>query len=164
MSNDLDESAQRDVVAWKNETELSRLMDVHGLYIRPAELRKWRPTVPTTGHIPGVANNLTCIATDGLLGWFLRDGTFPLQGHVTHFQWDNEVVSMVPYYDPVERRTKYFKQVRDSGCPKTLFALQRQKKVEEVDAKDVGKPPRRKKKKDLLSRAMEVLRGLQPKP
>lgn len=158
---------EREEVRWKNEAELLRLMSEHGLDIPARDLAKWRPTVPTSGTIPGVAQNVQCIATDGLLGWFLYEFEKrpPLKGHVTSFVWDTPIENMVPYYDTVERRMKYFKQVRDRGTPPTKYAVQKARRENEITDYERRKAEEKKKRKrpTMLDRALKALSEMKPK-
>ena len=128
-----EETRERESVALANSQELLRLMREFQLYIQAADFQNWRPTVRSAGEIPGVAQNVTIIATNGLLGYFVNDenSTVPvLCGHIQCF----------------------------SGEVKTLFSTRKQKKVE-VDENGV----RLRRVKSQQDRAMELLRKLLPK-
>lgn len=91
LSQQQQDTAERDDIAWKNQQELSRLASVYGLYIPASQLRYWRPTVLSSGDIPGVWTNITIIATDGILAWYLipekvgPTGVSLAQGHIQFF-------------------------------------------------------------------------------
>lgn len=128
------ETSERDEVSWKNASELSALQQRYGLFIRPSDLQNWRPTQRVAGDIPGVRDNLVCIATDGLMGYFLKewDEQAPVfYGHVTSFQWHEHIESILPYVDPVTGVTKFFRNIRKSGTPPTLFCSERKRTSEE---------------------------------
>lgn len=74
-------------VARKNRDELVRLMRVHGLLINAKQFPNWRPTQRILGDIPGIADGVTIIATDGLLAYFEHtEGV--LIGHIDKFTGD----------------------------------------------------------------------------
>lgn len=94
-------------------------MKEHRFTLPLREFEKWRPTIPTIGSIPGVAEReMTCVATNGILGIFVQDGFAPLYGHVQHFRWLVPVITMVPYIKDGQQR--FFKQVKDHGAPSIL--------------------------------------------
>lgn len=132
------DTINRDETDRLNRQSLVELMLRHNITIPTREFDKWRPTVPTRGRIEGVADGLTCIMTNGLLGYFTRDEHEPLYGHVAHFMWDTPVVSMVPYYTE-QGELKYFKVEKDQGAPSALHKLAR------LDAPKVRKTPQRKR-------------------
>lgn len=119
------ETINRDDTAWENAKALSKLMEQHHLFIPARDYPKWRPTVPTAGVVDGFYREaspfsvMTCIATDGILAYFLLADDSTWIGHVGHFRWNEEVVSMVPYLKNGEVR--YFKSVKDCGAPAALF-------------------------------------------
>lgn len=103
---------QHDAIGVDNTNALNRrrlieLMKEHGITIPAKQFDKWRPTVLKTGHITGVSDGLTCIMTDGLLGYFIRDGREPLYGHVDSFIWDIPETSIYG--------------TKDHGAPSTFF-------------------------------------------
>lgn len=159
-----EETRERDEVAWKNASELSRLMQQYGLFIRPSELKNWRPTQRVAGDIPGVRDNLVCIATDGLMGYFLSewDSAAPVfYGHVTSFQWHKDIETIFPYFDKATGTTKFFRNIRRSSVPPTLFCSERKRtQDEEVEyTKAKAKP----KRMTSIDRAKELLRTLKEK-
>lgn len=127
-----EEMIDREEVARKNYDGLVTVMVKHNFSLNARDFHKWRPTVPTSGRIPGVFENVICIATNGLLGQFHKEGTTQaFEAHVQHFMWDNAIISMVPYYDQKSRRMKYFQNVRDQGAPSTLFAREKKKRQQD---------------------------------
>jgi hypothetical protein len=107
----------------KNRQLLVDLMAQYNITIPARQFDNWRPTEPTRGYIEGVAEGLTCIMTDGLLGYFIRDERGPLLGHMTHFQWTTAVEMLIPYMTP-EGERKMFKVIKDSGVPSTFHRLE----------------------------------------
>lgn len=94
---------QRDSVSWKNEQELLRLMHCHNFQISPHNFRLWRPTVRQSGDIPGVWQNVTIIATDGLQGFFLLGDTETIViGHIQMFS--GEVKTMFGLDKPIKQK------------------------------------------------------------
>lgn len=125
------DSIERDTVALLNAQALSRLMSEHQLYITAQDFPNWRPTQRTFGAIPGVAQNVTIIATNGLLGYFVNDEnpSVPvLCGHIQCF----------------------------TGDVKTLFSTQRQKRVESGENKERRKRKSQMEKAMELLRKLEV--------
>jgi hypothetical protein len=104
----------------QNRQLLVRLMLEYNITIPAKQFDKWRPTERKTGRIPGVSEGLTCIMTDGLLGFFIREGKQPLYGHVGWFRWDEPDVSYVKYIDE-HGEEKFFKQVKQEGAPSAYF-------------------------------------------
>lgn len=116
---------ERDTVGRDNTDVLNRrrlveLMSEHNITIPAKQFDKWRPTEVKTGRIEGVSDGLTCIMTDGLLGYFLREDKQPLYGHVEWFKWDIPEVSYIPYINE-HGEERFFKQVKDQGCPSAYF-------------------------------------------
>jgi hypothetical protein len=116
----LSQSDEQDDVDRKNRQRLVELMLTHNITIPARDFDKWRPTTLTRGRIEGVADGLTCIMTNGLLGYFLRDEGEPLYGHMSHFMWDTPVVSYIPYLTE-QGEERYFKSEKDQGVPSTYF-------------------------------------------
>lgn len=128
-----EETRERDAVALANSQELLRLMSQHQLFIQAGDFPNWRPTQRSSGEIPGVAQSVTIIATNGLLGYFVNDenSSVPvLYGHIQCF----------------------------TGEVKTLFSTRKQKKTETDEDK-----VRRSRAKSQQDRAMELLKKLLPK-
>lgn len=144
-----EETLERDEVIRANSDELSRLLSVHGdIYIPRKDQDKWRPTVPTSGTVDGFYHlgSLTCVATDGLQGWFIQDNGRAWLAHVEHFHWDVPVVSFVPYIDE-HGQERFFKSVKDQGAP-SAFARRTQKE---------RKPREKKAKVGLIDQALNAL-------
>jgi hypothetical protein len=74
---------ERAQVATKNRNALITLMGQHKILIPVRELPLWRPTVPEQGNIDGLAEAITIVATNGILGWYL---TFDGQAWCGHIQ------------------------------------------------------------------------------
>jgi hypothetical protein len=106
----------RDETDAMNKRRMVELMLQHNITIPAKQFDKWRPTVEKTGRISGVSDGLTCIMTDGLQGYFIREEREPLIGHVEWFEWDEPDVSYIPYIDEHGQK-KFFKQVKDKGAP-----------------------------------------------
>lgn len=160
------ETSERDEVAWKNSSELSRLQAAYGLFIRPDDLPNWRPTARVAGDISGVRDNLICICTDGLMGYFLNewDEQAPVFfGHVTSFQWHENIESILPYVDKATGVTKFFKSVRKSGCPPTLFCSERKRSHDEDVEFEKAKTRTAKPRLTPVEKAMELLKTLKAK-
>lgn len=117
-----------------NALALSRLMEKHQLYIQAKDFPNWRPTVQSSGSIPGVASNVTIIATNGLLAYFVFDDpTVPvLCGHIQCF----------------------------TGEVKTLYATEKKRSMEVRENKE---RKGQKKARTPLEQAMELLRKLETK-
>jgi hypothetical protein len=118
------ETMERDEVERLNRQRLVDLMLKHNITISAREIDKWRPTVEKTGRIEGVSEGLMCVMTNGLLGYFLRDGREPLYGHVQHFKWDEPDISFVPYVKE-NGETGFFKSVKDQGAPSAYYRMPR---------------------------------------
>lgn len=145
-----DETVARDEVVRKNTDALSALIAQHKLFISQRDFDRWRPTVPTSGTIDGFFDlgNMTCIATNGLQAWFLREGNCPpFLGHVQCFHWDVPVVRMVPYLKPTGE-TGFFKSVKDQGAPTALYSVQRPQRQRTAASKKNPSP--RAKRRALL--------------
>jgi hypothetical protein len=146
------DTAMRDEVRRLNSDGLSKLQAEYGtIYIPWREYAKWRPTQPTSGLIDGLEHlgELTCLCTDGLQAWFERQNGDVFLGHVGNFRWSEPVISYVPYVDD-HGRERFFKSIKDSGAPSTLYRLlARPKTPREKKA--------RKKKPGLLASALELL-------
>lgn len=128
------DSRERETVALLNSQALSRLMAEHQLYIQAKDFPNWRPTARSSGEIPGVASNVTIIATNGLLGYFVVDEnpSVPvLCGHIQCF----------------------------TGDVKTLYSTQKQQSREASE----NNQRKGKKGKTPLEKAIELLKKLEPK-
>lgn len=146
-----EDTIERDEVTRKNGDALSALTAKHRLFIPQRDFARWRPTVPTSGTIDGFYDlgSLTCIATDGLQAWFLREGDLPpMIGHVHWFRWDVPVVRMVPYVKSTGEMG-YFKSVKDCGTPSALFS--KQAKPRQRTAASKKRTTASSKKKDFLA-------------
>jgi hypothetical protein len=86
------ESAQRANIAQANADALLKLCAEYSITLRTAEAHLWRPCVRTRGDIPGVAEGLTLLCTDGVCAWFVNDIGTLLFGHVQRF--DGEVQTL----------------------------------------------------------------------
>jgi hypothetical protein len=85
--------ARREEVAAANRQRMVKLMLKYGITIHAREFDQWRPTEETSGRIAGIEDGLTCIMTNGLLGYFVRqDGSVEV-GHVDWFIWDSSGVN-----------------------------------------------------------------------
>lgn len=127
----LEETRERETVALKNAQALGRLMRDYSLYIPAHDFPNWRPTASSSGNIPGVASNVTIIATNGLLAYFVFDDpSVPvLCGHIQCF----------------------------TGEVKTLYATEKRRSQESGENKERKK--RKKKSESVLEQAMAALRG-----
>lgn len=92
ITDEMRETMARDSVAMLASNELSRLMAVHKLFIAARDFPNWRPTLRTSGDIPGVITEVEIIATDGLLGYFLTPVGETFIGHIQRFT--NEIKPM----------------------------------------------------------------------
>lgn len=130
-----------------NEQGMNEVLRESGLVIDPSRFRNWRVTKRTPGHIKGVAGNLTCIATDGNLGVFLRNGG-ALWGHVQHFIWD-EVVEVVLKIKDEFGEDKFIKREVSKGPPPPKFGTSSEASVYKILDKQLkGKPVRKATPKD----------------
>jgi len=89
--NGLDRDKRREVKALA-QAEMARLVAQYGVVIRPDDLKNWRPTQRCKGNLNESLENVTCIATDGLLGLFVYENGHPQAGrafkaHFTNFKW-----------------------------------------------------------------------------
>lgn len=100
LTPEMRDTIARDDVAQKNATALSMLLREHLLFIQPREFPTWRPTKKVSGGIPGVAESVTVIATNGLTAYFLYDGEARegevLFGHVQKFDGKVETLHTLP--------------------------------------------------------------------
>jgi hypothetical protein len=85
--------AKREEVAALNRQRMVHLMLKYGITIHAREFDKWRPTEETSGRIAGIEDGLTCIMTNGLLGYFVRQDESVEVGHVDWFIWDTSGVN-----------------------------------------------------------------------
>src|SRR5580765_6073246 len=87
--HDIDaELAERAEVATKNRNALITLMGQHKILIPVRELPLWRPTVQNLGDIDGIAEAITIVATNGVLGWYLTPDGQAWCGHIQCFTGD----------------------------------------------------------------------------
>lgn len=138
-ANDLEQfnNANKEEADRKNRRRLVELMLQHNITLPARSFDKWRPTAEKTGRIDGVSDGLTCIMTDGLLAYFIREGREPLYGHVAWFKWDDPETSYVPYQKE-DGSTGFFKVVRDTGAPSPYFRFEKVRHA-------TDEPARRKK-------------------
>lgn len=73
-----------DGITARNLAEMQRLNAAFDLRI-VGSLLSWRPTRQNRGSIPGVADGLTILCTDGVVGFFLKPDGSILYGHIGHF-------------------------------------------------------------------------------
>lgn len=85
ITDEMRDTMARDEVARLASCEFARLMAVHRLFIAARDFPNWRPTLRTTGDIPGVIDSVEIIATDGLLGYFLDTSDETFIGHIQKF-------------------------------------------------------------------------------
>jgi hypothetical protein len=85
--------AKREEVAALNRQRMVHLMLKYGITIHAREFDKWRPTEEISGRIAGIEDGLTCIMTNGLLGYFVRQDESVEVGHVDWFIWDTSGVN-----------------------------------------------------------------------
>jgi len=79
---------ERAEVATENRNALITLMGQHKILIPVRELPLWRPTVRKLGDIDGVAEAITIVATNGILGWYLTPDGQAWCGHIQCFTGD----------------------------------------------------------------------------
>jgi hypothetical protein len=77
----IEEMVERDMVNKANRDALSATMQEFNLYINARDFPNWRPTIRNEGDIPGVAEAVTIVATNGLLAYFAYSN--PLDGQPT---------------------------------------------------------------------------------
>lgn len=68
-----------------NRRSLVALMHEYNIVINARDFVNWRPTKRELGDIPGVAEGVTIVATDGLLGYFIDANSVPICGHIDWF-------------------------------------------------------------------------------
>jgi hypothetical protein len=130
-----EEAVEKANVAWANARALADLMAKYQLYIQARDFPNWRPTQRSAGEIPGVASNVTIIATNGLLGYFVNDenASVPvLYGHIQCF----------------------------TGDVRTLFSTAKQKKAE---VQENNERKGKKRAKTPMEKALALLQKLEAK-
>lgn len=80
-----EDTIARDEVARQNAETLAGLMAKHGLLIPARDFPLWRPTLRATGDIAGIRGELTVIATNGILAYFLTATDETFVGHIQKF-------------------------------------------------------------------------------
>lgn len=104
-----------------NRRALVELMLEHNITIPAKRFDNWRPTVRKTGRIEGIRDGLTCLMTDGLLGYFLTHEGDAYYGHVTHFMWDEPDITRVPNPNfPHKSDKQFITIITDQGAPRPL--------------------------------------------
>lgn len=96
MSNkteqDLIPASRAEQVVQQNSDALMRLCAEHSITLQTATAHLWRPTQRSRGDIPGVAQGLNILCTDGIVAWFINDLGVLLYGHIQCF--DGKVISL----------------------------------------------------------------------
>lgn len=131
-----DDTRERENIALLNSQALARLMEEHRLYISAADFPNWRPTQKSNGSIPGVASNVTIIATNGILAYFVFDDPCVpvLCGHIQCF----------------------------TGDVKTLFASQKRKREEGGENRERKGRGKRLSQKEKTEKLLKELQGNLP--
>lgn len=143
--------AEREEVANQNRQALVGLMEKYKLLLPQRTFDQWKPTRPTVGRIPGVADCVTCIASDGVLGYFVFDGPMPpLLGHTHRFEWVRPDNILVPYTD-ASGEVRWLSVSKKSGTPPALFSVT----PEHKEKIRVHKP-----RKSPIQKALDVLAQL----
>lgn len=121
-----------------------------GIVIPQKSFDEWRACEVTAGYIRGLEHLgiLDCLATDGLQGLFVNMIGEPMLGHVECFDWNEPVVSYVPYIKP-SGEVGYFKSVKDHGAPGSLHKVPRNS-IKEA-------PIRKKKEKSKRQKLLDSL-------
>jgi hypothetical protein len=138
----------------ENANALLGLLAQHpAIHVRFTDLDKWRPVVPTAGTLRGLEHlgEVTCVCTDGVLAWFLREDGWPFHGHVGWFNWTTAITAMVPYRK-ADGSMGYFKQVRDSGAPSALHGKPKAHREPKASVK-----PKSKSRKAKLQELMDSI-------
>jgi len=82
-----------------NRKSLVELMHRHNIVINARDFVNWRPVKPELGDISGVAEGVTCICTNGLLGYFITIDEQILCGHIDWFMDGNgEPITLKPLH------------------------------------------------------------------
>lgn len=129
-SQSLPDLIEQEQVARMNRDGLTKVMGEFNLQISSRDFDDWRPTLRENGAIPGVVTSVTILATNGLLGWFIRGQ-------------DCETASPTlnlanVFYGHIQMFT---------GKVRPLFSTRKEKKV--LEARE--RAPRRKSRKRLLA-------------
>jgi hypothetical protein len=147
----VEERAERDETERRNGVALLEVMEKYGLTLPAREFATWRPTQPTDGRIEGIADGITCLATNGILGFFVSEWREPFIGHVQYFMWDTPVVSYVPFVNE-HGEEKFFKSVKDHGAPAALH------RREQRPRERTSKARKKTRGKKLVELALERLK------
>lgn len=110
------DTMERDDTARLASDELSRLMATHRLFIPARDFPNWRPTLRTSGDIPGVITEVEIIATDGLLGYFLTSLGETFIGHIQRFT--NDIKPMFSIKSKKETKDVRKRSAASHGKPK----------------------------------------------
>jgi len=133
-SNIHGEAEGRARIAQLNSDALMRLCAEHNITLRTATAHLWRPTLRVRGDIPGVAEGLTILCTDGICAWFVNDLGTLLFGHVQRF--DGEVKTLHGLAKPAKakdhegearaksRRTKSTRTLKASATAQAVELLE----------------------------------------
>jgi hypothetical protein len=123
----------RDAARSANEQGMNEVLRESGMTIEGSRMRGWRVTKRTAGHIKGVAGNLTCIATDGNLGIFVRNEGGALWGHVQRFIWDETKEIVLKVKDEFGEDRYVVREV-GSGAPPPKFGTPKKEEGLVLDA------------------------------
>jgi hypothetical protein len=126
------ETNKRDDTEALNRRRLVELMLQHNITIPGREIDQWRPTKETSGRIEGVIDGITCIMTNGLLGYFLRADRGPFWGHVTHFIWDTPVKTTVTIVDEDTDEEHKVEITTKKGAPPPWATMPNEGKAKKV--------------------------------
>jgi hypothetical protein len=146
---------ERRDIQWLAQTELTRLMAEHSLYISAADFPNWRPTVRSSGNIPGVADNVTIIATNGLLAYFLQ-WHFPVTAE------EYVAKGETPKVEDCVQRVLIGHIQRFDGEVKPMFVKQKEAKLTDPGSasdnpESVSKPKRQAKPKSKRQMLLESI-------
>jgi hypothetical protein len=143
---------ERELAAQRNRQGFVLLLQKYPSIVIPQKsFDKWRACEVTAGYIRGLEHLgiLDCVATDGLQGLFVNMLGEPMLGHVGHFDWNEPVVSFVPYIKE-SGEVGYFKSEKDHGAPGSLHKTPRVMKVREPK-------PKKKKEKSARQKLLDSL-------
>jgi hypothetical protein len=114
----IEDMVERDLVNKANRDALSAVMQEFNLYIKASDFPNWRPTIRNEGDIPGVAEAVTIVATNGLLAYFIQPEGDALIGHIQKFSGD-----VVTLYSTRKEKAAREKKPRKSLIERALEAL-----------------------------------------
>jgi len=98
------------------------LCALHNITLPTATAHLWRPTQRKRGDIPGVAEGLTILCTDGVVAWFINDLGTLLYGHIQRF--DGKVEPLHGTFNVKLKETATTKARKRAAKPRKPTAVQ----------------------------------------